>query len=112
MKRSQFLPWTAFALVPGGFIPPRASASGYPLDLDGSLRYTRPPTGSYPQSFRPTLGYVQGLLPMQDGLVRQGMYSKNPQGPWSTPAEVRNAGYVFEHAITRTTSPETPKVTR
>lgn len=66
----------------GQFIRPRDCA-GYPLDLDGSLRFTREATGYSVFPYPTIIGYVQGLLPMQDNLVHAAMYGKQSWGPWS-----------------------------
>lgn len=63
----------------------------YPLDLDGSLRYTRPKTG---YDYWPThsnydnfqqLGYVSGFLPEMDTRVWSQLYGRWPSGPSVNP---------------------------
>lgn len=98
-------PYSSAALLPGAFIAPRAG-----LDLDGSLRFTRPATGYAIAPYPPVIGYIQGLLPMQDGLVIAGLYAKRPSGPWADPAEVARAGSIFVAQDTKAISPELPKV--
>lgn len=59
----------------------------YPLDLNGSLRYTSPKTG---YDFWPAhdnadnfaqLGQVSGFMPQQDPFVWAQGYGKMPSGP-------------------------------
>lgn len=102
-------PYSSAALMPGAFIAPRACGS-YPLDLDGSLRYTRPASGVSMHPYPPIIGYIQGLLPMQDGLVFAGAYGKNAFGPWTASAQVAAAGAIFQKQDTKAITPELPKV--
>lgn len=66
---------------------PRLNHGGYPLDLDGSLRYTRPATGTdywpapetYPNGRG--IGCVQAFMPQQDAFVYAQMIARPPVGP-------------------------------
>lgn len=72
-----------------GFVtsPPRFSRNGYPLDLDGSERFTRPKTGidifpapeTYPNGNG--IGCVQAFMPMADAFVYAQMIARPPVGP-------------------------------
>lgn len=66
---------------------PRLNNGGYPIDLDGSLRYTRPATGidffpaveTYPNGRG--IGCVQAFMPQQDAFVYAQMIARPPVGP-------------------------------
>lgn len=73
------------------FIGPRKSADGYPLDLDGSLRYVRPHTiDNFPY---PTTGplsgmngrvvdYISGILPQANAFFFSHYNTaRTPYGP-------------------------------
>lgn len=69
---------------------PDYSANGYPLDLDASLRYTRPKTGidRYPfvggDGTVSQIGWVSGFMPQMDARVWFQASGRIPTGPGST----------------------------
>lgn len=76
------------------FRNPGHERSDYPLDLDGSLRYTRPKTGidywpahDNANNFQQLGTFmnggfgVSGIFPEQDPLVWAQGYGKDPSGP-------------------------------
>lgn len=78
-------------LFPNMTFEPRVGPHGYPLDLNGSLAYTRPKTG---MDFWPThsnrdnfakLGYLQPMWPEFNVLVWAQAYGKVPFGPVMNP---------------------------
>lgn len=87
-------PYATATLLPGAFIPPRTGGT-YPLDLDASLRYTRPAHGFTLYPYPSVIGCISGLYPQQDHLVQAGRYGKTPSGPWINNAQIANAGAIF-----------------
>lgn len=87
-------PYATAALLPGAFIPPRRSGT-YPLDLDASLRFTRPAHGYTLYPYPTIVGCISGLWPQQDHLVQSGRYGKQPSGPWINASAMANAGAIF-----------------
>ena len=87
--QSQF----AFNFAPGHgeTSPPRADLGGYPLDLDGSLRYLTPAMGfttwpeaaTYPNG--DGIGCVSGLMPQQDKAVYAQLIARVPGSPSTNP---------------------------
>ena len=69
---------------------PAREPGDYPLDLDGSYRYTRPKTGidRFPfvggDGTVSQIGMVSGFMNQRDVAVWQGMTGKIPSGPFST----------------------------
>jgi hypothetical protein len=69
---------------------PDYSATGYPLDLDGALRYSRPKTGIdyFPwvggDGTIPQIGMVSGFMRQMDVTVWAQATGKAPFGPAST----------------------------
>lgn len=62
------------------FFLPRKDAHSYPLDLDGSLRYTRPySVDIFP--YPPLVRNISGILAMQDAFVLNNRIAKTPFGP-------------------------------
>ena len=70
-----------------GFHPRSGASDGYPFDLDGSLRFVRPRTGTeiYPTHSNydnyAQLGQVSGLLPVMDNLILAMAFGRIPFGP-------------------------------
>lgn len=70
---------------------PRFDPAGYPLDLDGALRFVRPALGFayYPEkSGYPNgdgIGMVSGLMPQMDAAVYAQMTARLPGSPSINP---------------------------
>lgn len=77
-------------MFPSAWSPRSGSCDGYQYDLDGSLRYDRFKTGidKFPwiggDGRIPQIGYVSGLMAMNDVSVWAQMTGKRAFGPFST----------------------------
>lgn len=60
---------------------PAVEPYGYPFDLNGSLRYTRPKTGIDYFPSPSVIGMVSGLCPQQNAFVWEQAFGKKPSGP-------------------------------
>lgn len=59
---------------------PRKDANKYPLDLDGSLRFTRPfAVDIFP--YPPIIGMISGFMREVNGYIIQTGIAKTPFGP-------------------------------
>ena len=72
----------------------------YPLDLNGALDFTRPATGAAYYGQRPTIGYIEGLMPLMDVPVLQISAAPGvPSGLWSssiaTESVPQNFDFIF-----------------
>lgn len=75
--------FSAFSPLNGGDLSTYYRDNEYPYDLNGSLDYTRPatmPPAIYPTI--PTIGWIQGLVPLYDSLTLSMMYGDSPTGVW------------------------------
>lgn len=78
MFSQNWLPWTATVINRPTFVPRQGPYNA--MDLDGSLRYTRPAArGIIPWPY--IVGCVAGFMPMQDAYSLSFMVGKNPFGP-------------------------------
>lgn len=75
--------FSAFSPLNGGDLSTYYRDNEYPYDLNGALDFTRPAT--MPPAIMPTIptiGWVQGLLPLFDKLELSMMFGGQPQGVW------------------------------
>ncbi|MDE2429505.1 MAG: hypothetical protein KGM99_12295, partial [Burkholderiales bacterium] len=54
----------------------------YPYDLNGALDFVRPATGVSKFPYPQTIGHVEGLLPLFNGMEYSLMLGKTPFGTW------------------------------
>lgn len=75
--------FNAFSPLNGGALSTYRYQSESPFDLDAGLDYTRKATGFSPFPFPVVLGYVEGIVPLNNNVEFQIMLGKVPFGPWS-----------------------------
>lgn len=63
-----------------GSSAPRIDHNSYPLDLDGSLRYTRPYVID-PYPYPPIIDMIQGFCREFDAFIYKTGFAKTPYGP-------------------------------
>lgn len=68
--------------------PRSRNSDSYPLDLDGSLRYTRMKSGNDYFPVPPQIGMVSGILQQMDMFVYRSAMGKIPYGPGTTQVPV------------------------
>lgn len=73
--------FNAFSPLNGGQLNTYQYPTESPYDLDAGLDYTRPATGITPWPFPVIIGYVDGMIPLQNGLEYSLMLGKVPFGP-------------------------------
>ena len=72
--------FSAFTPLAGGTANTYNYGVEYPYDLDASLDYVRLTNTFSPFPYPDTIGHIEGLMPMFDGLVQSMMIGKMPYG--------------------------------
>jgi len=74
--------FSAFSPLAGGTLDTYYRDNEYPYDLNGALDFTRGSVLVAPMPYPPTIGWVQGLLPMQNIIGLGLVTGKTPTGTW------------------------------
>lgn len=75
--------FNAISPLNGGNLDTYSYPTESPYDLDAGLDFTRQATGFSPFPFPVVLGWIDGFIPLQNGLEYSIMLGKTPFGPWS-----------------------------